>query len=103
MGQEEETLVRDRLAWIRTELANERTILAYGRTAVAFGAAGIGLVHLFESPALIWLGWASIGLAILTLFMGVARFGRARRKISNRYDASGSPSSISFPSRAGTP
>lgn len=86
MAQEPETLVRDRLAMIRTELANERTILAYGRTAVAFGAAGVGLVHLFESPALIWLGWVSIACAISTLILGVVRFRHARREIAHRYD-----------------
>lgn len=89
MGQEPETVVRDRLAMIRTELANERTILAYGRTAVVFGATGIGLVHLFESPALIWLGWAGIACAVVTLVLGVVRFRHARHEIAHRQDGHG--------------
>ena len=92
MEQNLDTLVRDRLAMIRTELANERTILAYGRTAVVFGATGIGLVHLFESPALTWLGWAGIACAVVTMVLGIVRFRHARREIAHRSDPAASGS-----------
>jgi len=86
MGQESETVVRDRLATIRTELANERTVLAYGRTAVAFGAGGIGLVKLFDAPVMVWLGWAWIAGAVVTLVLGIVRFRQARHEIARRSD-----------------
>ncbi|MBI4505278.1 MAG: DUF202 domain-containing protein [Chloroflexi bacterium] len=77
----EELILRDHLAMDRTILANERTFLAYIRTALAFAAAGVSLVHFFDSPATEVLGWALIPVAAITFVVGLVRYTRMRSTI----------------------
>jgi len=76
-----EILLRDFLAVDRTVLANERTLLAYLRTALGALIAGISLVQFFDTPPLIVIGWILVGLSVLILGIGVARFLRMKRCI----------------------
>ena len=71
----------DALALSRTHLANERTLLAYVRTALALSASGVGLIELFERPAMVVIGWILMPAGFVTLLTGVARFGQARARL----------------------
>jgi putative membrane protein len=87
-GLEEELILRDHLAAGRTDLANERTLLAYVRTALAVFAAGVTLVHFFDSVWLEIVGWMFIPIGIVTLVVGIRRFQAMRRRIASmRNDA----------------
>jgi putative membrane protein len=78
----EETLIRERLAYVRTALANERTLLAYIRSGLGFFAAGATLIHFLEnhSERLFGIGLCGIGLA--SLIYGIAHFYRTRTRIN---------------------
>lgn len=58
----------------RTVLANDRTLLSYVRTWLSLLAGGLGLTVLLEHPLLIGVGWASIGVSFIVLWLGIRRF-----------------------------
>ena len=78
---EEDLILRDYLAADRTGLANERTFLAYVRTALALFAAGVTLVHFFDSVWLEIIGWAFVPCGVATLLIGAIRCKRVRDRI----------------------
>ena len=81
-GLDKEGLIlRDYLAAGRTDLANERTFLAYVRTALALFAAGVTLVHFFDSAWLTFVGWAFVPIGLTTLVIGTIRCKRMRDRI----------------------
>jgi putative membrane protein len=75
-------ILRDELALDRTMLANERTLLAYLRSGVALLIAGVTMMH-FSQEGWFWAaGLACIPTGILTGAIGVARYRRMRRSVS---------------------
>ncbi|MGI6207819.1 MAG: DUF202 domain-containing protein [Anaerolineae bacterium] len=81
--EEPETILRDRLAAIRTDLANERTLLAYGRTGFALVAAGVTFINLFAPAWAVLVGWAMIPIGVAVLVVGVLRFRRLNKRIEH--------------------
>jgi len=80
-GVEKELILRDHLAAGRTDLANERTLLAYVRTALALFAAGVTLVHFFESVWLDIVGWTFVPIGVGTFIIGAIRYKTMRDRI----------------------
>jgi len=78
-------ILRDHLAAERTYLANERTLLAYLRTALALMAAGVTLLHFFDSPAADVSGFALLALGAVALAFGARRFFRVHRRVGTYY------------------
>ena len=76
-----ELILRDYLAVGRTDLANERTLLAYIRTALAVTAAGVTIVHFFESMWLDIIGWVLVPIGVATLVLGIVRYRRMKERI----------------------
>lgn len=81
-GVGEELILRDHLAAGRTALANERTFLAYVRTALALFAAGVTLVHFFDSVWLDIVGWAFVPIGAGTMLIGAVRYRRMKARIT---------------------
>ena len=79
----EELIIRDHLAVDRTTLANERTLLAYARTALAFAAGGAGLIKLWPLTVIIVFGAILIAIGIITLIIGLFRFFKTRKMMSD--------------------
>jgi putative membrane protein len=81
-GPSEETLIRERLAFVRTTLANERTLLAYIRSGLGFLAAGATLIHFLENPSERLFGFGLSGIGLLGLIYGLVHFYRTRARIN---------------------
>lgn len=79
--EEPQTILRDRLAAVRTDLANERTLLAYGRTGFALIVAGVTFINFFAPAPVVLLGWALIPVGLAIIAFGVMRFRRMNRQI----------------------
>lgn len=79
---EEELILRDRLAIERTRLANERTLLAYIRTAIMIAVTGVTLIKFFgDSQAMRYTGWVFIALGAGVVLIAVRRFRRLVRAL----------------------
>jgi putative membrane protein len=81
-GPSEETLIRERLAYVRTELANERTLLSYIRSGLGLFAAGATLIHFLENHSERLFGFGLCGAGSLCLLYGLAHFQRTRTRIN---------------------
>jgi len=76
-------ILRDELAIDRTVLANERTLLAYLRSAIALVIAGVSIMH-FAHQGWFWaVGLASIPVGVITGIIGVIRYLRMSRSITD--------------------
>ena len=84
---ERDLIFRDHLAAHRTDLANERTFLAYVRTALALFAAGVTLVHFFDSAWLEFVGWTFVPIGLATVVIGAIRYKRMSDRIKQMQDA----------------
>jgi putative membrane protein len=78
-------VIQDRLAMDLTSLSNERTLLVYIRTALAFLASGVALIHFFEKPAMIIIGWALLPLGIACAIFGFVRFNHVRKVLQQQW------------------
>ena len=78
-----ELIIRDHLAVDRTALANERTLLAYARTALAFAAGGAGLIKIWPLTVIIVFGSILITIGVITLIIGMYRFFKTRKMMSD--------------------
>lgn len=79
-------ILRDHLALSRTVLANERTLLAYIRTALSLSVTGAFLVKFFETPSVLYTGWAFIPLGGAVLVFGVARYRKMQVMLRRALD-----------------
>lgn len=68
-----------------TSLSNERTLLNYVRTALAFLASGVALIHFFERPIMIAIGWALLPLGVACAIFGVVRFNHVRKVLQQQW------------------
>ena len=80
---EEELILHDYLAIDRTILANDRTVLAFVRTALVLFVTGITLIKLFHPDPIGIIGWAFITLGMTVLIIGLARYRKVQRRISD--------------------
>jgi putative membrane protein len=74
---------REQLAVERTRLANERTLLAYVRTALGLVGAGVLVAKLVPGLVAGAGGIALVLLGVLAMMIGVTRFRRVRRRLSD--------------------
>ncbi|MBN1516779.1 DUF202 domain-containing protein [Candidatus Sumerlaeota bacterium] len=75
-------ILRDELAIDRTLLANERTLLAYLRSAVALIIAGVSIIHFAQAAWFGLVGLACLPAGIVVGIIGLARFRKMNRSIS---------------------
>jgi putative membrane protein len=78
-------IVEDRLAMDLTSLSNERTLLNYIRTALAFLASGVALIHFFEKPGMIIIGWVLLPLGVACAIFGILRFNHVRKILQHQW------------------
>lgn len=83
---QEEIILRDYLAMERTKLANERTLLSYIRSSLYLLLGGIAIIQLDGFENIKFIGYISLVLTILLVFIGVYRFQNLNRQLKNYYE-----------------
>jgi putative membrane protein len=86
--EEDQLILRDKLAIDRTRLANERTFLAYFRASIFFVGTGISIVQIQFFENIIHLGWGLISLGPIVLLIGIYRLIHVKRRIGKTIYAS---------------
>jgi putative membrane protein len=81
----EKIILRDFLALERTRLANERTLFSYIRTSLYLLLGGIALFQLQGFERIKWLGYVSLALSVIFLFIGIIRFNHLKYKLKKYY------------------
>ena len=82
---EEDLILRDHLALLRTRLANERTLMSYIRSALYLLLGGIALLKLKDYQELRLVGYLALVLCIALLVIGSYRFVRLRKHLTRYY------------------
>jgi len=82
----EDIILRDHLSIERTKLANERTLLSYIRTTLYLILGGIAFLGMKDLEEIKGLGYFSLSLSIIILFIGIARFYQLKKHIKKMYD-----------------
>lgn len=82
---EDQLILRDHLALVRTRLANERTLLSYIRSALYLLIGGIALLGLETYEELHWLGNVSLVLCVIFVVVGLYRYHTLRRQLDRFY------------------
>lgn len=88
--EKEELILRDELAIDRTLLANERTLLAYLRSAVTLLIAGASIMHFSKEGWFWFIGVAILPVGFVAGAIGVIRYRKMNRSISQVRIQSGS-------------
>lgn len=78
---QEELILRDRLALMRTKLANERTLFAYIRTSLYLLTAGIGILEIESVRHLKVIAYFSICFSGFLLLIGLLKFWLLNRQL----------------------
>ncbi|MDD3877552.1 MAG: DUF202 domain-containing protein [Bacteroidales bacterium] len=81
----EEIILRDHLAMERTKLANERTLLSYIRTSLYLLLGGIALLGLTDFRDLRIIGYISLILSCILLFVGILRYFQLNKHLKRYY------------------
>ncbi len=81
----EDIILRDHLAIERTKLANERTLLSYIRTTLYLILAGIAFLGMKDLEEIKGLGYFSLSLSFIVLFIGILRFYQLKKHIIKIY------------------
>lgn len=84
--KKEEITLRDHLAIERTKVANERTLLSYIRTTLYLILGGIAFLGMKDLEEVKGLGYFSLTLSIVVLFIGIVRFYQLKKHIKKMYD-----------------
>lgn len=71
---QDELILRDRLALLRTKLANERTLFSYIRTSLYLLTAGIGILEIESIEHLRIIAYVSLFFSVFLFFMGLLKF-----------------------------
>jgi putative membrane protein len=85
----EEIILRDYLALERTKLANERTLLAYTRTSLYMLLGGIAFLQLEDFRRIQWVGYLTLGLSVVLIFIGLYRYFQIKGRLSRYYQRTG--------------
>ncbi len=83
--RKEEIILRDYLAIERTKLANERTLLSYIRASLYLVIGGIAFLGMKELEEIKHVGFASLGISITMLVIGIIRFYQLNRQLDKLY------------------
>lgn len=78
-------ILRDYLAIDRTRLANQRTLLAFLRTGLYLFVTALAVMKVDIFHELRSLGFVFIGLAVITIVVGVINFFKMKKKIKAHY------------------
>lgn len=81
-------ILRDHLALIRTRLANERTLLSYIRSTLYLLLGGVALMKIEGFGDLRVVGYSAMGIAVVSMFIGVYRYVSLRRSLTRYYTSS---------------
>jgi putative membrane protein len=81
----EEIILRDHLAMERTRLANERTLLSYIRTSLYLVLGGIAFLEMKDLAEIKNLGYFSLVVSIIVLFIGITRFYQLKKHLKIMY------------------
>jgi len=84
---EDRLILRDHLSLVRTRLANERTLMSYVRSALYLMLGGIALLKLKTYTELQVVGYLALGLCGILLVVGIYRYIRLRRHLTQYYAA----------------
>jgi len=82
----EDIILRDHLAIERTKLANERTLLSYIRTTLYLILGGIAFLGMKDLKEIKGLGYFSLSLSVIVLFVGILRFYQLKIHINKMYN-----------------
>lgn len=78
---QEDLILRDRLALLRTRLANERTLFSYIRTSLYLLTAGIGILEIESIKHLKIIAYLSLFFSVFLFFMGILKFCLLNRRL----------------------
>jgi putative membrane protein len=81
----DEIILRDYLALERTKLANERTLLAYIRSSLYMILGGIAFLQLKDFEGTRWVGYATLGVSVVILLIGIYRYLQIKYRLRNYY------------------
>lgn len=73
-NNQDQIILRDYLALERTKLANERTLLSYIRSSLYLLLGGIAIIQLEGFESIKFIGYASLTLTVVFIFVGLYRF-----------------------------
>ncbi len=88
---QEELILRDHLALVRTRLANETTLLSYVRSSLYLLFGGIALLRVEGHGDMRLAGYPSLVLSGLFLVIGIYRYYTVRVQLTRFYEQVGSP------------
>jgi putative membrane protein len=81
----DDLILRDHLALVRTRLANERTLMSYIRSALYLLLGGITLLNLKDYAELHVVGYLALAFCVGLLVIGTGRYVRLRRHLTRYY------------------
>ncbi len=84
--KKEDIILRDHLSVERTKLANERTLLSYIRTSLYLILGGIAFLGMDDLKELKGLGYFSLALSIVILFIGIVRYFQLKTHLKRMYE-----------------
>ena len=85
----EPLILRDHLALERTRLSNERTLLSYIRSSLYLFIGGIALIQVEGYGDLLYVGYLSLLICVVSLVVGFYRFHRLRKQLDRYYELAG--------------
>ena len=81
----EDLILRDHLALVRTRLANESTLLSYIRSSLYLLIGGMALINVEGYGDLRWAGYVSLTLSGLFIIIGILRYHSLRLRLKRFY------------------
>lgn len=81
LKNQNDLILRDRLALVRTKLANERTLFAYIRTSLYLLTAGIGILEIKSIEHLKIIAYASIVSSGFLLLTGLLKYCQLKKHL----------------------
>ena len=82
-NNQDDLILRDRLAIVRTKLANERTLFSYIRTSLYLLTAGVGILEIERIEQLKIIAYVSLFFSGVLFFMGLVKFYQLNKLLRN--------------------
>ncbi len=82
-NNQDDLILRDRLAIVRTKLANERTLFSYIRTSLYLLTAGVGILEIESIEHLKIIAYVSLFFSGVLFFMGLVKFYQLNKLLRN--------------------
>lgn len=80
---QDELILRDHLALLRTKMANERTLFSYIRTSLYLLTAGIGILEIERVEHLKAIAYISLFFSIILFVMGFVKFYQLNKHLKS--------------------